>query len=325
MRPKIILFLLFLSPSFLFANEIEILFSNGGIHLSGTLLIPESEGAHPAIVLLHGSGPSERSEYRAIAQKFTDAGFVTLIYDKRGTGKSEGSWIHASLDDLANDASAAISFLQTRPEVTPECIGVWGVSQAGWIVPIIKNPFQFLIVITGGGASPLETEMYGYEMEWNHSGFSDDEKVEARKLLRQYFDYLRTGQNRTELLQVIEESKKKRWYSTVSLERILPSEEDRKNWSWVAEYDPVPGIQKLKMPTLLLFGGKDFQTPTEIAVKKWKQALTEAQNPDFTIRVFPDAAHAMTKGEHTAATHGLFVPEYFETMISWLNEHVKCK
>ena len=167
MRPNfILLFLLF--PSFLFANELEITFSNDNIHLSGTLMIPSSEGVHPAIVLLHGSGPSHLSGYHTIAQKFVDAGFVSLIYDKRGTGKSEGSWIEASLEDLSNDASAAISFLKTRSEVKPDCLGVWGVSQAGWIAPLIKTPFQFLIVITGGGASPLETEMYGYEMQWKH-------------------------------------------------------------------------------------------------------------------------------------------------------------
>jgi alpha-beta hydrolase superfamily lysophospholipase len=311
------MFVLLLFAPFAFANEAEVFFSNGEIHLSGTLLIPASEGRHPAIVLLHGSGPSKRSMYRPIAQKFTDAGFVTLIYDKRGTGKSEGSWIEASLDDLSNDASAAISFLKTRAEVKPDCIGVWGVSQAGWIAPLIKTPFQFLIVITGGGASPFETEMYGYEMEWKHAGFTENEKDEARELLKQYFDYLRTGSKRSELLQAIEKSKTKKWYASLSLDRILPSDENRKNWSWVAEYDPVPDISKLKMPVLLFFGEKDFQTPTELAVKKWKEGLKAAKNSDFTIRVFPNAAHAMTLGEHTA--HGVFIPEYFETMTGWLN------
>jgi len=286
-------------------------------------LVPSAQGSHPAIILLHGSGPSDRSMYHPIAQKFTDAGYVSLIYDKRGTGKSEGSWIEASLEDLSNDASAAISFLKTRPEVNPDCIGVWGVSQAGWIVPIIKVPFQFLIVVTGGGATPLETEMYGYEMEWKHAAFTEEETAEARILLKQYFDYLRTGEKRSELLQAIEQSKDKKWYLSLSLDRILPSDENRKNWQWVAEYDPSSDIRKIKTPILLLFGAKDFQTPTDLAMKKWEEGLKQAQNPDFTIRVFPNAAHAMTLGEHTA--HGVFIPEYFPTMIEWLNKHAKCK
>src|SRR5206468_1660261 len=82
-------------------------------------------------------------------------GLVALAFDKRGSGESQGDWTDASLDDLAGDATAAMAFLAARPEVDPARIGVWGVSQAGWVVPLLAGRAQrpaFSIVVTGGGA-----------------------------------------------------------------------------------------------------------------------------------------------------------------------------
>ena len=51
----------------------EIQFKNGDVTLAGTLLLPLTKGTHPAIVILHGSGPDEGSEYRLYAEQFARA------------------------------------------------------------------------------------------------------------------------------------------------------------------------------------------------------------------------------------------------------------
>ncbi|RJS61440.1 alpha/beta fold hydrolase [Bacillus sp. PK3_68] len=94
-----------------------------------TLACPEQEGAFPSILLIAGSGPIDRNGngpkgkyqtylYQELAHFFTELGFITLRYDKRGTGKRSGSLINSGLSDLLHDAKAAVTFLQTQPNVS---------------------------------------------------------------------------------------------------------------------------------------------------------------------------------------------------------------
>jgi uncharacterized protein len=277
-------------------------------------------------VFLHGSGPSVRAEYAIFAKSFARIGFAGLIFDKRGSGKSGGSWINSSLEDLAGDAVSAIAFLKKRPDIDPKAIGIWAISQSGWVVPLIpsNNEIAFEIIVTGGGATPYDTEMYGYRNEWEHAGLSDAEKLEAEQLLQLYFNYLRTGNGRERLIAQMNSAKDKKWYSTMMLDRILPSEDNRKNWSWVATFDPLPYIRKMKMPVLLLFGDHDLQTPTQLAIQRWKQGLLEARNKNFQVKVFPNAAHGIRLGFHHGAPQAEtdFAPGYFESMQEWLKKIV---
>jgi uncharacterized protein len=55
---------------------------------------------------------------------------------------------------------AAFEYLKTRSDIDPTQIGLLGVSQAGWIMPLAavraKN-LAFLISISGAGLPPAET------------------------------------------------------------------------------------------------------------------------------------------------------------------------
>lgn len=85
---------------------------------------------------MHGSGPQTRESYlRWFADTFARAGFVTLIYDKRGTGDSEGErWPQTSgtFVDLADDAAAGVRVLRGQAGVDANRIGLWGLSQGAW-------------------------------------------------------------------------------------------------------------------------------------------------------------------------------------------------
>ena len=70
--------------------EEDVIFENSGVKLAGSLSLPEGEGPHPAIVLLHGSGPLTRYSFGPYPHFFSSLGFAVLIYDKRGTGESTG-------------------------------------------------------------------------------------------------------------------------------------------------------------------------------------------------------------------------------------------
>jgi len=74
----------------------EVRFQNGDITLAGTLLVPNRAGRHPGVVLIHGSGPAPRSGFYSFylyhAEAFARNGIAALVYDKRGSGLSTGTY-----------------------------------------------------------------------------------------------------------------------------------------------------------------------------------------------------------------------------------------
>lgn len=307
--------------------EKEVSFQNDNITLSGTLLTPKGEGRFPTIVYLHGSGPMTREGFRQYAEEFAKMGFASLFYDKRGAGSSEGSWLTSSLNDLAGDALAAIQFLKNEEKIDSERIGFWGVSQAGWIAPIAvshSKDVAFMILISGGGASPRESELYSYHQNFKKQNFSESEMNEASKILDLYFNYLGTGQERSELLDKLESIQGNRLNSFAQqLGRIIPSESNRVNWSWVSTYTPLSDIKNVGCPILLLFGDQDTNHPTKLAVERWREGLNIGGNSNATVVVFPSAGHGIRMREgYTGQGRPPFADGYLELQLGWLLKHV---
>lgn len=114
----------------------DVQFVNGDVRLAGALISPKDARRHPAIVLVHGSGAATREWMLPFARFLVRRGLAVLGYDKRGVGGSTGDWNVASFDDLAGDAVAAFAYLKTRNDIDAKRIGLLGVSQAGWVMPI---------------------------------------------------------------------------------------------------------------------------------------------------------------------------------------------
>ncbi|MFF7047290.1 alpha/beta hydrolase [Streptomyces griseorubiginosus] len=106
--------------------------ADGGVTLCGWLYLPEAEGPRPAITMAHGFGANREMGLDPYARKFADAGFVVLVHDHRTFGASDGT-PRNDVDPWRQieDWRRAISFLEARPEVDADRIGVWGTSFAG--------------------------------------------------------------------------------------------------------------------------------------------------------------------------------------------------
>lgn len=328
MRPRI---LGFLPLTLIFATatsasalrEREVVLSHGAIELAGTIALPAGPGPHPAVVFLHGSGPATRAGAAEYAERFAGIGLASLRFDKRGTGSSTGSWIDSSLEDLARDAVVALDHLRGLPEIDPTRVGFWGVSQAGWVAvraTALSSHIGFLVIISGGGVSPYESEMYSYRVALEAAGHGESEIADALTLVDSYMRYLRTGEDRATVAAAIEAARERPWFEQVRLDRIFPSPEGREKWSWVASWDPAPLAENLRFPVLILFGGEDRQTPPEASVSAWRDALDEAGNTDYHIEVFPQAGHGIRLWGSAAHGQGRppFAEGYHEIMLDWL-------
>jgi alpha-beta hydrolase superfamily lysophospholipase len=133
-------------------------FSNGDVRLSYRLDLPQRNGPVGAVVFGHGSGIQAKDSCRFLADGFLSRGMATLCFDKRGVGQSAGTFVFVGardsipvFDDLAGDMAAGVAFLRTRPEIDPKRIGLAGVSQAGWIMPLAAQKARpaFMVLMVG--------------------------------------------------------------------------------------------------------------------------------------------------------------------------------
>ncbi|WP_422733096.1 alpha/beta hydrolase [Micromonospora sp. WMMD558] len=106
--------------------------AEGGVTLRGWLYLPDGPGPHPAITMAHGYAAVKEHGLERFAEAFADDGFVVLVHDHRGFGASDGR-PRQDVDPWRQiaDWRRAISFLESRPEVDPVRIGLWGTSYAG--------------------------------------------------------------------------------------------------------------------------------------------------------------------------------------------------
>src|SRR5206468_7159712 len=159
---------------------------NGDVVLRGELLVPATGGRRPAIVLAHGSGPATR-HVGMWNVFFVRLGMAVLSLDKRGAGESTGDFRTASMDDLASDWLAGVTFLKSRSDIDPRRIGVHGSSQGGWTAPLMaarSSDVAFVIVRAGSGTNLADTILH--EVEWGarEKGLSEAEISEAMTAAR---------------------------------------------------------------------------------------------------------------------------------------------
>ena len=307
----------------------EVQFSSGDLRLSGTLTLPAAGGPHPAIILVHGSGPQDRDFILPWARFLVRRGVAILGYDKRGVGGSTGDWNTATFDDLAGDVVAAFEYLKTRSDIDAARIGLLGVSQAGWIMPLAANrakTLAFMISISGAGVSPAETTIDQAQNEMTARGMQPQTVADIVTLMKLQYRFAHTGQGWNEYLDA-------RTQLAARLGQpppTMPGTPDHPSWESLRRtyfVDPAPALRQLKVPVLAIFGALDNNILAEKNHAAWNAALTAGGHPDYTLRILPRANHSLleaTIGNNAEmASLQRFVPEYFTTIHGWLAKRIR--
>ncbi len=134
-----------------------------GAVLAATIDFPSGEGPFPTIVLGHGSGRTKRQDLEGTAEQYVGEGFAVVRYDKRGIGESTGQYVAPGAANsetifpiLAADLAAIVDFFRLDSRIDSGKIGVLGVSQAGWIMPLaasMSEHITFIVSVSGAASS----------------------------------------------------------------------------------------------------------------------------------------------------------------------------
>jgi hypothetical protein len=227
----------------------------------------------PTIVMAHGfAGVKEMLP--GFPTLFARAGFVTLNFDYRYFGESEGEprcqvFPLEQVEDIRN----AVTWVSERPEVDPERIGIWGTSYGGGIalyagtydrrVKAVVSQVPFL-------ASP-EQQRAG-----DPQGYDEATKILIKDRIERY----KTGV--TKYWKVVSKGeepcflpgrepydeymalKKPNWRNQVTLESLEK----------IREFDPTSTIRMLSPTALLIVAAeKDTLFPSHLVKEVYEKAL----------------------------------------------------
>jgi len=301
----------------------ELAFSWGGLHLAGSLHLPGSTGPHPTVLMMQGSGPSDRDNdgyFLPLRKAFLHAGIAVYSFDKPGIGASTGDWRDHALEGRASQSIASLESLAEDPRVDSGRLGVWGHSQGGWLVQMLASrlPNLSFAISNSGPAIGIEgQDLYGCEHTMRARGHPEDEIEEALAFLASLHAEARRGTGYEEVEQsLLLEARFRPWYGYLAVD-------DGADWAFtravVSErYEPMAALRSVRCPYLAIFGATDLLVPAWQSARATADALSEAGNRDATIVVFPGADHRIQDRDTGQLAEG-----YLDLVTGWAARRVR--
>jgi pimeloyl-ACP methyl ester carboxylesterase len=307
----------------------DVRFASGAVQLAGTLLSPSTGGKHPAVILVHGSGAENREYLLPFARFLIRRGVAVLGYDKRGVGGSTGDWKEASFEDLAGDVVDAFQYLKSRGDIDAAQIGMLGVSQAGWIMPLAAlraKDLAFLISVSGAGIPAAETTIDQARNELTARGMKPQTVADIVAIMNLQYHFARTGQGWDDYAA----ARAKLAARIGPPPDTMPGTPDHPYWQSIRRsyfFDPAPTLRQLRLPVLAIFGELDNNIVADKNKAAWEAALKAGGHADYTLRILPRANHLQweAKAGSNAEMVSLqrFAPEYFTTIQDWLAKRIR--
>jgi pimeloyl-ACP methyl ester carboxylesterase len=318
-------------PPFPYSTE-EVVLRNGHVRLAGTLTVPLTEGPHPAVVLLTGSGPQDRNDtvsghrpFLVWADYLTRRGFAVLRMDDRGVGGSTGKLLDSTDRDFATDALAEVAFLRSRQHVDGRRIGLLGHSEGAAVAAMAaarSRDIAFLVLLAVPALPGREIEAAQAERIARAMGVPEAIAARNREIQRKLFALALSGADKAQLAAALERE-------TAGLPREeaaivkgqLGGQLDLAASRWfrfVLAYDPRPTLARLRCPALALYGSLDLQVPADLDAP----ALRAAE-PAARVEVLPGLNHMFQRAttgspvEYTQ-TEETVAPDVLETVGKWL-------
>jgi dienelactone hydrolase len=228
----------------------DVTFSSHGVDLAGSIVFPAERDLYAAVVFVHGSGKQKRNI--GLAKSLASKGIAAFVYDKRGVGGSGGEYESKqsvsgqNISLLADDASAALSALSMHPKTKSLPIGLTGISQAGWIVPLAaesNDSVDFIVLWSGPVCKVSEEDIFS-----RYTADSDSDRVP-------------------------------------SYAEALASRERPYVWPDFlgTDTDPETSLRQLDIPGLWLFGQNDGSVPVDLSMQRLERQIRSGKHYEYAL------------------------------------------
>ena len=294
------------------------------------MLPPDGTSLRAILVFVHGDGALDRTAhdyYRPIFERLRRAGYASLSWDKPGVGASTGDWLSQSMADRRDETRAAIDALRLRSGACPAPIGLFGFSQAGWVVPGVaadSDDVDFAIGV-------------GFAIDWARQGRfltetrlrlagRDDARIDAALAEHdRRIALYRAGVDR------------ERFVAELGHETGVPRGPRYGFAVRNVDADASANHERLDKPLLVLLGEHDRNVDVRATARALDAPGVGRANLD--LRLLAGATHSMLHvDEFDVQSPGLgwwlrftwlgeaaFVPEFLDTVETWLDRTVPAR
>lgn len=320
--------------------ETDATFTSAATALRGRLIEPAGppDPGRPLMVLVHGSEktPAIGSVY---AYMLAAQGVAVFVYDKRGTGVSDGDYTQ-NFALLADDAAAALSQARSMAADRFGRAGFFGGSQGGWVAPLAaaRSAADFVAVGFGLVVSPIEEDREQLMEEALRMNLSGPALAQVQQLSDATATIVRS--HFTSGLEDLERIRRAigtaPWATTIEgeysgdmlrmsdtdLRRIGRARFDNLGLIW--DYDARAALAKLHVPLLWVLAGEDREAP--IAATRTMLSGLKASGQRIDLYLFPDTDHGMV--EFRSNPDGTRTPTriadgYLKLLADWVKRDVR--
>ncbi|MFF6998989.1 alpha/beta hydrolase family protein [Streptomyces sp. NPDC008313] len=265
-------------------REEKVSMRHDGKVLRGVLALPtRGTGPFGLVVFVHGDGPVDATHetfYRPLWESFARAGYASLSFSKPGVGGSEGDWLEQSMDDRAEETLAAVRWARGRPDVDGRRIGLWGASQAGWVLPKAAardRRLQFVIAVSPA-VNWLRQGRYNLLAELDRDGVSAARREAALRRRDITLGLLRKGASFAEYRAAVGDA-----------EGMTAA-----RWAFIAKNyrsDATADLRAMRgTPLLLVLAGRDVNVDVADTEAVYRDVLPEAA---LSVAHYPGATHSL--------------------------------
>jgi pimeloyl-ACP methyl ester carboxylesterase len=315
----------------------EITFDSGDFQLVGSLNLPARQGPFPLVLFVHGDGPNDRTAggtYLPIMARMQRAGYATFAWDKPGTGESTGQIDRNHLgEQRAQIILDAIEVIKTRPEIDSSQIGLWGISQAGFVMPRVlslSEDISFMIAVSCPGEPGVEQGAYLVAAQAVCNGLPVEELRDVKTLISTA-SRAQTYQDYVYFKSQLADYPALKTISTLGFSfRVTPEAQ------WHADdpssetfFDPMPLVAQTSIPVLAFFGEKDTQVDPQQGMQAYLAALAQAGEPRSRVEWIPGGDHNLVQSRSGCLAERdyrsqeewtNYVPTYLDVLETWLRD-----
>ncbi len=295
----------------------DVTFPSEGLNCAGWLYVPDdlkSGERRPAIVMAHGFSAVREMYLDKFAEMFVAAGFVTLVFDYRYQGASEGTARGRIIPaEQHEDYRNAITWVSLRPEVDASRIGVWGSSYSGAHVlhlaafdKRIKAAVAQVPLVNGwqNAQRLLRPDVFAQFIEAlaqdRVQRYTQGEVITIPVVAPEGEPCALPTPDSYEWFTTTGRTRAPNWRNEVSLESMEK----------FLEYNPAANIHLISpTPLLIVVASNDTLTPTDLAVAAYERALEPK-------------ALAFVKGPHFGAYTEPGFSQSAPPAVEWFKRHL---
>lgn len=283
-------------------QEEAVSFDSQGFTMRGTMYLPESDGPHPALALMHGGGGNIdilRITPRFFARMLVRCGFVVITWDKHGLGNSEGDFRASNFDDYVADASAAAKVLARHPAVDDSRIGVLGFSQGGRLAPVAAHRHEwisFAASVSGPIAGVRETRLFAVKNSFLDAGVPGSVVEAVMPFWETHLEAVASG----DLDRVRAAHDQARDFDDGYRGQLLPPAPDNMPPGGIYNsmgLDYTEELLTFTKPWFAIYGAEDRVVPVEVSTDNIKRIRSASGNESIEVRVIPGYNHSFRNPE----------------------------